>query len=171
MTLRRLPNLLLPALWLALLLPGCASYRLGTGAALPFSRVYVAPVGNTAGLAQAEAVVTARIREALLREGRVSLAASPDQADALVTVDLVASSREILTVRPDDTGLARKFGIRIDAVVTLTSGGKELVTRRPVSANRQIFTDSGQIQAEYDVLPLLAADLGEQVARAVLDVW
>lgn len=172
MILRFAPARLFLALFAAAFVgAGCASYRLGTGASLAFSTIYVAPVGNTAGLPQAEALVTARLREALLRDGRLSLAPSSDRADAVLTIDLESSSREILTVRPGDTGLARKFGVRVDAVATLSVGGREVFARRPVSATRQVFTDSGQLQAEYDALPLLAADLGEAVARAVLDVW
>ncbi len=43
--------------------------------------------------------------------------------------------------------------------------------RRPLQVRRQIFTDSGQLQAEYQTLPLLADALAERTLRAVVDVW
>lgn len=152
---------------------GCSHYQLGTGATPGFKSVYVAPVGNEAALPQAAALVTARVREAFLRDGRVTLASSAETADAVLTLNLGRLVREVATVRPGDTGLARKFDLDLDATATLRDqrSGRLLFDARPIKAQRQIFTDSGQLQAEYQVLPLLADSLAERVVNAVLDVW
>ena len=90
--------LLLPLLCsLALAASGCAHYRLGTGTKIPFSSLYVAPVQNHAGLPQAAAIVSAQLRETFLRDGRLTLAASPEEADAVLTVTLASYGRETLT--------------------------------------------------------------------------
>jgi outer membrane lipopolysaccharide assembly protein LptE/RlpB len=164
----------LPLLALALAgLAGCASYHLGTGAAAPgFHSLFIAPVHDTANVPQATALVTAQLREAFLKDGRLSLANSRDEADAVLTVDLAKFSRDTLTEQSNDTGLARKMGLTLDATATLVDhSGKVLFQDRKLTAERQIFTDSGQLLAEYDALPLLAEVLAQKAVGAALDVW
>lgn len=162
--------LCLAGAWLA---AGCSHYQLGTGSKLTFATLYVAPVANDTELPQAVAIVSTQLREALLRDSRIQLAASPDDADATLKVRLTRYSREQLTALATDTGRARKFGLDLTAVCTLTDrrSGHVLFADRPVEVTRQIFTDSGQLQAEYDAVPLLAQQLADRVAHAVLDTW
>ncbi len=169
----RLP---LSVFWLfpvVLVVAGCSHYRLGTGTATGFATLYVAPVENATSLPQAVAMVGSQIREALLRDGRVTLVNSPDQADAILELTLSNYSREAATVLPTDTVLARKFDLDLDALCTLRDNrtGRILFENRPLKARRQAFTDSGQLQSEYQALPLLAAALADHIAHAVLDVW
>ncbi len=158
---------------LALVFTGCAHYRLGTGATPPFATIYVAPVQNRADIPQAAALVGARLREAFLRDGRVALAASPAEADAVLTVTLGRYAREQLTARAADAGLARKLALVVDATATLTDRrtGRVLFGSRPLRAERQAFTDSGQLLAEADAIPLLADTLAEAALHAALDTW
>ncbi len=158
---------------LACFASGCSHYRLGTDGKLTFQRLYVAPVGNDTSLPQVIALVSTSIRESLLRDGRVVLVDSPDEADAVLSVTLTGYGREVATVRPDDTGLARKFNLNLNARCTLRDqrNGTVLFADRALSSRRQIFTDSGQLQAEYQTLPLLATSLAENIRNAVLDVW
>jgi hypothetical protein len=157
----------------ALLISACAHYRLGTGGQLAFATIYVEPVENKALLPEAAALVSTQIREALLRDGRATLANDPAQADVVLHVTLTNYSRAQTAARSDDTGLARKFQLTLLAVCTLrdTHTGKVLFENRPVSAVKEAYTDSGQLQSEYNTLPLLAASLANAVAHAVLDVW
>ena len=154
-------------------LAGCAHYQLGTKTRLAFTTLYVAPVENHALLPQARALVATEVREALVKDGRVALVASPEAADATLQVTLAGYNREVAAASSTDTGLARKFALHLRATCTLTDNR----TRRPLFSNREIvvtkdaFTDSGQLQAEYQTLPLLASALADQVAHAVLDVW
>ncbi len=154
-------------------LAACSHYQLGTRTQLAFSTLYVAPVENRALLPQAQALVATEVREALVKDGRVTLVASPEAADATLQVTLASYEREVAAANSTDTGLARKFALHLHAVCTLTDNR----TRRPFFTNREIivtkdaFTDSGQLQAEYQTLPLLAGALADKVAHAVLDVW
>ncbi len=168
------PGLIFSCLFaLGLLASGCAHYQLGTGSKLTFQRLYVAPVANDTALPQAVALVSTQIRESLLRDGRVTLVSAEADADATLVITLTNYGREVATVRPDDTGLARKFNLTLEAKATLRDQrtGKLLFENRALSSQRQAFTDSGQLQAEYQTLPLLAASLAESVRNAVLDVW
>jgi len=163
------------------LLAACSHYQLGAGGGtLAFKTLYIVPVENSAGMPQAGALFSTQLRDAFIRDGRVSIVNSPDQADAILAVNLANYSRNMTTARGDDSGLARKFDLIVSVLATLTDNrtGKLLFEKRPVNATRQIFTtptpaatQSEQLQAEYNTMPLLAADLANSVAHAVLDVW
>jgi hypothetical protein len=154
-------------------LTGCSHYQLGTASRLPFATLYVEPIENRAMLPQAQTVFATEIRDALRKDGRVSLVAAPETADAILHVSLVGYDRQIAAANSADTGLARKFVLNLHAVCTLTDrrAGKALFVNREIRASRDVFTDSGQLQTEYQTLPLLAASLADKVSHAVLDVW
>ncbi|MFI5335573.1 MAG: LPS assembly lipoprotein LptE [Opitutales bacterium] len=168
---RLTPLLLL--LGLTLGLASCAGYHLGTGTEPKFSRLYIAPVGSEVLVPQAKATVTTQLREAFLKDGRVALADSAGEADAVLVIKLIGYGRDIAVVRPDDTGLARRFDVSLRAKATLTDrrSGKDIFTDRPLAAKRGVFTDSGQLQSEYQTLPLLAEELARQTVQAALDSW
>jgi hypothetical protein len=154
-------------------LSGCANYQLGTGATPAFHTLYIEPVANRTLLPQSQALLSTQIRETFLRDGRVALVNAPDLADATLSIAINDYHREVAAGRADDTGLARKFNVTLGAVCTLHDRrtGKPIFTARPVHAVREVFTDSGQLQAEYQTLPLLADALAAKVLHATLDVW
>jgi hypothetical protein len=167
----RFPGILL--LGAGLFCPACSHYQLGTHAKLAFSTLYVAPVENRAMLPQAQALVAAEIRDALRKDGRVTLVAAPEAADAVLRVSLVGYDREVAAANPADTGLARKFALNLHASCTLTDRrtGRPYFSNRKLQVTRDAYVDSGQLQAEYQTLPLLAAALADRVAHTVFDVW
>lgn len=159
---------------------GCSHYQLGTEGKLTFTRLYIAPVENTAALPQAAAVFSTQLRDAFLRDGRIVIVNSPEEAEATLTVSLNQLTRNVATSRADDTGLARKFELTIHSICTLRDERTNTVLfeKRPVSVMRQAFTtptptatESDQLQAEYNLMPLLAQALADRVAHTVLDVW
>ena len=154
-------------------LTSCAHYHLGTGATPTFRTLYVEPVANKTLLPQAQALLSTRIRESFLRDNRVALVNSPEAADATLAIVINDYHRDVAAVREDDTGLARKFNVTLGIACTLRDrrSGRTIFEGRPVSAQREIFTDSGQLQAEYQTLPLLAESLAGKVVHATLDVW
>jgi hypothetical protein len=160
---------------------GCSHYQLGTNGKLTFSTLYVEPVTNKTMVPQAQAILSAQLRERLLRDGRVTLVNSPQAADATLQVVITNFRREVATVREGDTGLARKFTLNFGASCTLYDNrtGKPLFENRPVSTHRDAFTGDeragvfvgDQLQSEYQTVPLLAESLADRIAHAVLDVW
>ena len=156
-----------------LLQAGCASYQLGTGSTPTFRTLYIEPVMNKTTLPQSQALVSTRLRESFLRDGRVQLVNSPEAADATLTIVINDYHREVAAVREGDTGLARKFNVTLGASCTLRAklSEKPIFENRPVLAVREVFTDSGQLQAEYQTLPLLAEALSAKLVHAALDVW
>ncbi len=160
-------------LFAMLALGGCANYQLGTGTTPTFRTVYIEPVSNRTLLPQSQPLLSTRLRETFARDGRVSLGTSSSDSDVTLTVVIDHYFREVAAVREGDTGLARKFNVTLGATCTLRENrtGKLIFANRPISAVREVFTDSGQLQAEYQTLPLLADALAAKVAHAALDVW
>jgi hypothetical protein len=167
---------------LAVLCAGCSHYQLGTEGRLAFATLYVEPVENRSHLPQAQAIVGEQIRDALEKDGRVTLVNSPQEADATLKVVLTDYKRQVAAVREQDTGLAGKLALTLGATCTLTNNrsGRPYFSGRSVDAERGAFTDSGQpgsslvgdqLQSEYNTLPFLAQRLADNVAHAVLDVW
>ncbi|MSU64935.1 MAG: hypothetical protein EXS38_02265 [Opitutus sp.] len=152
---------------------GCAHYRLGTGAAPAFRTLYIEPVANRTLLPQSQALLSTRLRESFARDHRVALANSAETADATLSIVVTEYRREVSADRENDTGLARKFNITLGVTCALRDNraGKTLFEGRPVSAMRGVFTDSGQLQTEYQTLALLAEALAGKVVHAALDVW
>ncbi len=168
---------LIPLL-LALSVTACSHYQLGTAAKLQFHALYVEPVAvaKNVSLPQAREIVSAQIREAFLHDARVTLVNAPESADATLTVVLTDYHRDVTSVREGDTGLARKFTLTLGATCTLSdnrgaTANKTFFDHRPVSVQREAYTDSGQLQSEYQTLPLLAESLAGKITHTVLDVW
>jgi outer membrane lipopolysaccharide assembly protein LptE/RlpB len=167
-------------LWLSLFLllcglaglAGCANYQLGTSGKVQFTTLYVEPVSSETLLPQARAIVSTQVREAFARDGRVTIVNSPEAAEATLVVVLRDYRRDVASVLENDTGLARKFTLTLDVGCTLsTRTGEKLFTDRVVRVQRDAFTDGGQLQAEYQAVPLLAEALAKKIVHAVLDVW
>jgi hypothetical protein len=168
----RSPLPLLLAVLTALFAGGCSHYQLGTGTAPSFHTLYVEPVGSKTALPQAREIVSTRIREAFARDGRVSLVNSAAEADAVLQITLVDFHRDVAAVREGDTGLARKFDLSVGADCTLRRrDGTFVFERRRIDAQREAFTDAGQLQSEYQTVPLLAEQLAVKITHAALDQW
>lgn len=172
----------------AVLGSACSHYRLGTGAKHDFESVFIAPVETNAVLPQSSGLLSTQIREAFIRDGRIRVVNTPDEADAILTVKLDSLRRDTLTSLPSDGGLARTFGLVLDASATLrdAKGEKTWFADRPLRVERQIFTNDGttlagsdgpylvpqqQTQAEYALVPNLGENLAAQVKSSVLDTW
>lgn len=164
---------LLPLLMAAGFIAGCAHYQLGTGAKLRFTTLFIAPVRSDALLPQARTLVGTQLREAFLRDGRVTLVDSPEAAEAVLEVNLAGYNRTVVVSRPEDTGRARRFDVTLTAKATLRDNRTKeaYFTDRTLTADRGVFTDDGLVSSEYQTLPLLAENLAGEAVHAVLDTW
>lgn len=158
---------------LALIVSGCANYHLGTGAEPRFQTLHVTVVKSDVLLPQSVALVTTQVREAFIKDGRVRLVDSAAEADAELTLTLEEYHREQTVARTDDTGLARRYDVVLQARASLLDrrDKKIIFANQPLKVTRGVLTDSGQLQSEYQTLPLLADQLAERALHAVLDTW
>lgn len=156
----------------ALLLGACSHYQLGTSGKLAFHTLYITPVASETMLPQSRALIGGRVREAFLRDARVTLVNSPEEAEAVLTLTLKGFSREAAVAKASDAGLARKFNLSLRVACDLTlKDGTKLLDQRLLTVQREDYVDQGQLQAEYEMLPVIADKLSTEVTHAVLDTW
>jgi hypothetical protein len=168
----------------ALALQGCSHYHMGAGPAPSFSTLYIPPTKNKTTIAQSQVTLTTMVRNAFMKDGRVEVVDDEHDADATLTITLTNYRRDNAANREDDNGLARKFTLRLSAVMTLRDNrtGEMLFKDRTVEVQREAFVDNGlgsvpfgvvnnQLQSEYNTFPLLADLLATKATHAALDVW
>lgn len=170
---RRLsPVLLLLSAALAFFLGACSNYRLGTGAKLAFNTLYIAPVQSETLLPQSRALIGAQLRETFLRDGRITLVNTAAEAEATLSLTLKSFNRRATVAKASDAGLGRKFDLSLATTCDLAlRDGTKLLDQRPITVSREDYTDLGQIQAEYEMVPVIAEKLATEVSHAVLDTW
>jgi hypothetical protein len=154
-------------------LTGCAHYQLGAEPKVKFTSLFIAPVTSSVSLPQAQVLLTTQLREAFIRDGRVTLTDSAATAEACLQISIADYHRAAAVARSDDTGLSRRFDVTLQATATLTDNRthQPYFSRRSLTAKRGVFTDSGLIPSEYQTLPLLAEQLATASVHAVLDTW
>jgi hypothetical protein len=163
---------------------GCKSYKLGHPAELPFETIYIQPAKNDSFAPQAQALISAQVREEVIRDGRVKLITDPGKADAVLAMTLTDYSRKAAARRQDDTEVAQNFDLRLRVQLDLYDqhNGKYFFQGREVEArttgyinnpyaNAAVQNTQGLIQSEYNAMPQLARELGQKAADELLGVW
>ncbi len=167
----------------ALVIGGCASYQRGNPADLPFERLYVRPATNETFLPQAQALVTGQVRTDLLRDGRIQLVSSEEEADAVLEIALTDYRRSPGARSGNDTVRALDFDLFLEAGISLyePEGGRYLFRDRKIREDTFAYVDNpyseangtqqGFNQAEYQAVPRLTRGLSRQIVDAVLGAW
>ncbi|WP_269525124.1 LPS assembly lipoprotein LptE [Coraliomargarita parva] len=171
-------------LTMAVLFQGCANYQPGSASQLPFESIYIAPATNDSFAPQAQALVSSQIREAFIRDGRVKVVTSEENADAILLVNLTDYDRKSAARQSTDTVIARDFDIRLYAEASLynAKAGDYYFKNRKLNDRSSVYVDNpyadseiDQMQdynhAEYNAMTRLARDLGRKIADEVLSVW
>lgn len=165
-------------------LTACQSYQLGHPAELPFETLFIQPAKNDSFAPQAQALISAQVREAVIRDGRVRLVANPDEADAVLLMTLSDYSRRAGARRQDDTELAQNFDLTLRLQLDLYDQregaylfeGRQLEARsvgylnNPYNAAGTPDTQ-GLIQSEFNAMPRLTRELARKAADELLSVW
>lgn len=158
---------------LSLLLGGCASYHSGSPQALPYSSVSVSPSRNLSSLPQIEGPLNAAVRQAILQSGSLKLANGAN-ADAILEITVLEVRREIAAVSSNDVGRGRKFELVANLEFSLKKPGEAglfFIERQPFSIKRDIYSDSGLVDSEYQAVPEISRQIAERVAELLVDRW
>jgi hypothetical protein len=159
----------------ALLLAGCASYKLGAPAKLPFETIHVTLAEDRSLTPQVRALLTGQIIEELQRSGRVQVVSDPAAADAILSVTLVSTRRSGSVGNPADTGRPLKVDTVYSALANLRSrdGSTFWLRNTEIRADRFVLleADQGLTNAEFIELSTAIRALAERTAAAVLGVW
>lgn len=166
---------------LAGLLNACKSYHLGSPAEIPFKSIYIKPVSNQSYAPQAQAIVSAMLRENFMRDSRIEVVADQTNADAILLVTLTNYERNSTARRAQDTVIADVFDIQLAADVSLMNPKTRtyLFENRPVEVTTNAYTknpyDDNSVTAyqlsERQAMELLARDLAHKVTEMTLNPW
>jgi len=159
------------ALAFAVVLCGCAGYRLGPtgGQEAGAKSVQITPFVNNSqepGLADE---VTSALRKEVQRDGTFKLGTHGD-SDLIVTGVITDYRRKELTLLRDDLRTVRDYHITIIAHVTIRerSSNKALVDRE-VSGDTLLRVGSDFGASERQAAPQLAGDLALQIKSLLVD--
>jgi hypothetical protein len=162
---------LLPACLAALLLSGCAGYRLGpvNGMAAGEKSIQVTPFANQTLEPRLTDAVTAQLRRELQRDGTFRLASHED-GDIVVSGVITRYNRREMSLSPADTLTVRDYRLILTAQVTARerSSGKVLLNQA-VSGSTLVRVGSDLVSTERQALPLLAGDLAKHVTALLAD--
>ncbi len=152
---------------------GCAHYRPGDGAELPFSSLYIAPVVDRSLVPRAATLLSADLRDAILRRAS-NPALAPDAAssDATLAVTLLDLRRGIAATSPSDTALGTAFQVSLHAEITLLKAdGTALISRRAVESSTMVFALGDYAQGEQQAIPALAEALAVRIVNEITQGW
>jgi hypothetical protein len=155
----------------ALLASGCAGYRLGpsNGMEAGEKSVRVAPFVNMTMQPRLGDEVTQQIRKELQKDATFRLS-SRDDADIVLTGELVNYERYEMSFAPNDVLTVKDFRVLLTAQVTARDrvSGKVLLSRK-VSGNTLVRVGSDLTSAERQALPLIAEDLARGIVSLLAD--
>jgi len=163
---------------------GCKSYQLGSPTELPFQSIFVKPVTNDSFAPQAQTLLSSQIRDAIIRDGRLKLVTSEDEADAVLLVNLTDYDRRAASRNRNDTVIARDFDLNLTADVSLynQNAGDYYFEDREIRERSNAYTNNPYLdsaatdpqdflQAEYNAMPRLTRDLARKIADEILSPW
>src|SRR5690606_25886317 len=122
---------------------------------------------------QIEAPLTNALRKAIQQSTTLELASGSD-SDAVLEITIVEAHRDIAAALAEDVGRARKFELTLDLSLSLRKPGETddyFLQDRLFNVTQDIYTDSGQITAEYQATPELARTIATRAAEILEDLW
>ena len=169
---------------LLLTLSGCRSYQLGHPAELPFESIYIRPVANDSFAPQAQALVSADVREAFIRDGRLKVLADEDAADVVLLINLTDYERSPGARSNVDRVKAFDFDIKLKSKVSLYNNNKgnyylenetieadsNAYTENPYAGTGALTTQTYHL-AERQAMPQVSRELAQRIADRILSVW
>lgn len=163
------------------MLSACKSYQLGSPAEISFDSIYVAPVANHSYAPQAQAIISAMLRENFARDGRVKVVAKKEKADVVLLVDLIDYERSGTARSQQDTAIADSFDLRLEAGTSLLDQktGTYLFEDRSVQIVTNAYTSNPYEDdpviayqlSERQAMEQLARELAQKVTEMVLNPW
>ncbi len=150
---------------------GCAGYRVGpvTGLAPHGTSVQISPFANQTLQPHLTDEVTAQLRKRLQRDGTFKLA-THDDGDILVTGSITRYYRQAINYQASDILTVSDYQLEVTAQVTARERGTgKIILNQPVVGRTIIRVTSDLTSAERQGMPLLAADLADNVTALLAE--
>ena len=156
----------------ALLLNGCAGYRLGSMLPADVKTVHVAPFLNKTREPLVEIESTQKTIEEIQRDGSLSVA-KKDVADAVLEVTIVDFELQPVRYDTDRRTTARQYRMWLTAnVVMKRTKDNTVIVDNPRVRGEYVFDMLGDLTSSKNrALPLAAEDLAHSIVETVVEVW
>ncbi len=155
----------------ALLLAGCAGYKLGPSNGLEAGArsIQINPLVNQTYEPRVAEELNQQLRKQIQRDGTYKLRTRGD-GDVVVTTTITKYNRFGETFQPRDTLTVRDYRLQLAAFVTAYDrvSGKNLVNREFIGRT-SVRIGADQASSERQALPLLTEDLARNITSALAD--
>lgn len=158
-------------LCLAVVLGGCAGYRLGPtgGQTAGEKSVQIVPFANRTPEARLADSVTAALRKEVQRDGTFRLV-THDAGDIVVSGAVVRYDRRAISLVPNDVATAQDYNVSLTAQVTARERcSDKVIFDQAVTAHTLVIVGQDLPSSERQALPLLATDLARRVTALLAD--
>lgn len=156
---------------IAIMLTGCAGYRLGSTLPPGVSSIHVPTFVNRSGEPQLDTEATRAVIQEFQRDGNLRLL-SEDRADAVLRVTLRSFKQEPLRFDPQDSKTAREYRILIVADLVLEKRGASQPVLKQTVQGESTFDYQGDLtSAKLAALPVACRDLAHHIVSAVVEYW
>ena len=157
---------------LATSLTGCAGYQLGTMLPPDIKTVHIPTFVNRTSEPRIEFDTTQAAIQEFQRDGSLKVA-GPDQADALLKVELGEYKIEPVAYTKEQRTKAREYRITMTAAILMTRRSDDsVVVESPRVRGEAVFPVAGDLSSSKLVgLPSAAEDLAHNIVEKVVEVW
>lgn len=159
------------AVCVALLLCGCAGYRLGpsNGMAAGERSIFIKPFQNQTMEPRLGEPVTHALRKTLQQDGTFRLNTDGD-ADVVVTGTVIRFSRSPVSYQPNDLVSVQDYFLSMTARVTAVerASGRVLLDRE-ITGTTTVRVGSDLNSTERQATPLLAQDVARRITALLTD--
>ncbi len=170
---RRLLPILALAGGLALLLPGCVGYRLGSMLPPDIKTVYLENLDNQTNEPLVEQDIMQALVEEIQQDGSLRVVRDPGEADAVLRVSLVGFRLAPLAFADDNATLTEEYRLNLTAAVELErTDTDEVLVANPSVRGEADFPFSGDLTTtKRQALPDAAEDLAHDIVETLVETW
>jgi len=155
-----------------LLLVGCMGYQLGGTRPEGIETVHVAPVVNTTTESAIELQVTHALRQRIQFDGRLKLLNSPENADAVIEVELTDYKLTAIAFRDDLKTTPEQYRLRITGTATLKDAGTgETLSESKTYGEARFFFESDLTTSKRNALPRAAEEIAKFMVDDLIERW
>ncbi|HYJ06954.1 MAG TPA: LptE family protein [Chthoniobacterales bacterium] len=161
------------SLLLALLVGGCAGYRLGpaTPAHLSHIKTIAVPTfANTTLVPRIEALVTGTVIKQFQQDGTFRIG-SEGQADAVLKAEIVAVGRNPARSVRGNVLSTTEFNLNLSVRYSLVGRDGKPLSAGGASGNTSFFVGSDVSTDERQALPLAAEEMAKQLVSQLSEGW
>jgi len=157
---------------LAVLLAGCAGYRLGTTLPAEIKTIYVPTFLNKTDEPEVENVTTRAARQEFQNDGTLRIVDAAERADLVLDTTLTAFTLEPVRYSRTDDQATQEYRLTLTAQIVAhrRKTGTTLV-QRTVQGETTFVFNGDLASAKLTALPNAAADLAHKIVAGVTESW